>query len=236
MAITQPTITTLIHTVLPKRNTQDSTLLISPSHPGSPIATRVQQPVPSPIHSLILESDERGIETEKKNTSKPGILILEKLGWEQPNLSKCGTMIDDLVTSMARSRYTTRQMTPLLHSIKGLRTTIDLDPYLLHHPFHPYLRSIGNQQLHPDLVQTSRMAISMADTIALVPDPEHNSLSIPMINLRKHPVRAWLHQTRRPCYLGFIPLNPRFYHLPRIHGRSLVERSRMVSVLSRRCR
>jgi hypothetical protein len=236
MVIMQATTANSILTVLQKKNTRDSILSINPSHPDSPTATRARLQVLSPIHLLILENDETGIGTEMKNTSRLGILIQERLGWEQPNLNKCGTMIDGLVISMVRSPYITRRTILLIHSINGLRETIDLDQYLPHHPFHRFLRFIGNRQLHPDLVPTFHTEISMVDTTVPVPDPEHNIRSILMTNLRRHQVRGWPHQTRLPCYLGSIPLNPRLCHLPQIQERRQVGRSRMVSVRSRRCR
>ena len=236
MASTQPMNTSSIHTVLRKKNTRDSTLSTNPSRPDSPTATRVQQPVSPPIHLLILESDEGEIGTEMRITLRHGTLIQGRLDWEQPNLNKCGTMIDDLVISMALSRYITKLMILLIHSIKGLRVTIALDQYLSHHPFHPFLRSIENRQLHPDLAPTSRTETSTVGTIVPVLDPEHNIHSIPTINLRRHQVRGCPRQTRQPCYLGFIPLNLRLCLPPRIQEGSLAGRSPMVLVLHQRCR
>jgi hypothetical protein len=236
MAIMQATTANSILTVLRKRNTPDSTLSTNPSHPDSQTATRVQQPVSPPIHLLILENDETGIGHGMKNTSRLGILTQERLGWEQPNLDKCGTMIDDLVISMVRSPYITRRTILLIHSIKGLKVTIDLDQYLPHHPFHPFLRSIGNRQLHLDLVPTSPTATSMVDTMKPVLDPEHNIRSILMTNLRKRQVRGWPRQTLPPCYHGSTPPNLRLCHLPQIQERRQVGRSRMVSAPNRRCR
>jgi hypothetical protein len=234
MVITQPMTRHSIHTVWRKKNTQDSTSSINHSHPGLPTATRVQQPVSPPIPLLILESDEIG--NEMKNTSKLGILIQGRLVWEQPNLNKYGTMIDALVISTARNRYITRRTILLIHSIKGLRVTIDLDQFLSHLPFHPFLRSIENQQLHPDLEQTSLTATSTADTMMPAPGPEHNIRSIPTIKLRRHQVREWPLRTRPRCYLGFIPLSHRLFHHLQIQEGSQVGRSPMVLVHSRRCR
>jgi len=216
MANTQPMTTSSIHTDLRKRNTRDSTLSINPSHADLPIATRAQPPASPPIHLLIPESDENEIGTEMRITLRHGTLIQGRLGWEQPNLNKCGTMIDDLVISMVRSRYITKPTILLIHSIKGLRVTIDLDQYLSHHPFHPFLRSIENRQLHPDLAPTSRTVTSTVDMTVPAPDPEHNIRSTLTINLRRHQVRGCPRQTRQPCYLGFIPLNLRLCHLPQI--------------------
>jgi hypothetical protein len=168
--------------------------------------------------------------------SRLGTLIQERLGWEQPNLNKCGTMIDDLVISMVLSRYTTRQTILMIHSIRGPKVPIDLDQYLPHRPFHRFQRCIGNRQLHPDLVPTSPMVISTVDTTKPVPDPEHSIRSILMTNLRRLQVRGWPHQTQPPCHHGYIPLDLHLCLLPQIQERCQVGRSRTDSVPSQRCR